>query len=123
MAYTYYNCTNLTGSPVCGNNVTNMAETYSNCKNIGANAYFYSNKISGSNCRNCFYAKDNSKRLNIYVHANTNTNTTVHCNNSYSLVGATITWTDAGTYQYNTAYNIYIYPVDSVAAYRLLNGD
>lgn len=35
------------------------------------------------------------------------------------MVGASITWTDAGTYQYNTAYNIYLYPVSSVEDTRL----
>ena len=34
MAYTYLNCRNLTGSPVCGPNVTNMFRTYSNCYNL-----------------------------------------------------------------------------------------
>ena len=31
MSNTYYNCTNLTGSPACGPNVVNMANTYHNC--------------------------------------------------------------------------------------------
>ena len=117
----YYNCYNLTGSPVCGNNVTNMYGTYKNCKNIGANAYFYSTKVS--NAVNCFYGKNNTKQLNIYVPTNSITNTTVHHSNYISLVGEYITYTDAGTYQYNTAYNIYIYPVENVAAAREQNGD
>jgi hypothetical protein len=41
----------------------------------------------------------------------------------YSLVGGSITWTDAGSYQYNARYNIYIYPVANVAAARAANGD
>jgi hypothetical protein len=52
--------------------------------------------------------------------------TTLLTNNTSSLVGATITWTDDtatnGCY-YNTQYNIYIYPVDDVAAARTANGD
>ena len=34
MSSTYYNCHNLTGSPVCGAKVTNMAYTYFNCRNL-----------------------------------------------------------------------------------------
>ena len=118
-AYTY--CSNLTGSPVCGNNVTDMYRTYYNCANIGANAYFYSSNVSNS--VNCFKYKNNSKYLNIYVPANSITNNTVHYNNTRSLVGANITWKNAGTYQYNTTYNIYIYPVANVAAAAIANGD
>jgi hypothetical protein len=40
-----------------------------------------------------------------------------------SLVGAAITWTNAGSYQYNKTYNIYIYPVSNVAAARAANKD
>ena len=45
-------------------------------------------------------------------------------NNASSLVGTTITWTDDTTTNgcyYNTSYNIYIYPVEDVAASRLEN--
>lgn len=38
-----------------------------------------------------------------------------------SLVGATITWTDAGTYIYNATYNIFIHPVENVEIARLNN--
>jgi len=34
MFNTYYNCFNLTGSPVCGDNVTNMSCAYHNCRNL-----------------------------------------------------------------------------------------
>jgi hypothetical protein len=37
MYRTYDNCINLTGSPVCGNNVTSMSETYYNCRNLTGN--------------------------------------------------------------------------------------
>ena len=121
MAYAYTDCYNLTGSPVCGNNVTNMYYTYYNCRNLTGNAYFYSSSVT--NVRYCFYNKNNSIRLNLYVPSNSTTNTTIHYNNSYSLVGTSITWTNAGTYQYNTTYNIYIYPVANVAAAREANGD
>ena len=52
--------------------------------------------------------------------------TTLLTNNTSSLVGTNITWTDDtatnGCY-YNTYYNIYIYPVENVAAARTANGD
>ena len=34
MSGAYHNCSNLTGSPVCGNNVTNMSGAYSGCSNL-----------------------------------------------------------------------------------------
>ena len=121
MRGTYSNCTNLTGTPICGNNVKNMSSTYYGCTNLTSNAYFYS--LDVNMVCNCFGHKDISKRLNIYVPSDSTTNTTMHCTNMYSLVGTTITWTNAGTYQYSTQYNIYIYPVANVAAARAANGD
>ena len=121
MANTYFGCSNLTGSPVCGENVTNMYNTYYNCKNLSGNGYFYSANIN--NARNCFRGKNNSKRLNIYVPSDSTTLTTMLYSTTYSLVGAAITWTNEGAYHYNTAYNLYIYPVANVAAARAANGD
>lgn len=34
MTYAYAGCTNLTGSPVCGSNVTDMAEAYRDCRSL-----------------------------------------------------------------------------------------
>jgi hypothetical protein len=34
MTYWFYSCTNLTGSPACGDKVTNMFNTYSSCRNL-----------------------------------------------------------------------------------------
>jgi hypothetical protein len=41
------------------------------------------------------------------------------------IVGAKVTWTNDTTNNsiYNTQYNIYIYPVENVAAAREANGD
>jgi hypothetical protein len=110
---------------VCGEKVTSMYNTYSYCINLHGNAYFYSNSVS--NVKDCFYGRNTSNRLNIYVHAGTTTSTKVmNTSRSYSLTGKTITWTDNfatnGCY-YNTAQNIYIYPVANVAAARAANGD
>jgi hypothetical protein len=142
MAYAYYNCQNLTGSPVCGANVNTMNYTYYNCKNltgvaiVGPNVtsmgytysevkgltdiYIYSNKLS--TMYKCVGNKDNSLRMNIYVPKtgpNSSNNTIARClyNNTSSIVGSTITWTNDMTTNgchYNTTYNIYIYPVDNV---------
>jgi hypothetical protein len=100
-----------------------MYYTYYNCYNTKGNTYFYSNSIQ--NVRNCFYNRNTSNMLNIYVHVGTTTNTYVHRNNAQSLVGTNITWTNdtANNCQYNTQYNIYIYPVANVDAARIANGD
>jgi hypothetical protein len=142
MRQSFYNCRNLTKAPMCGNNVTTMDQaffscsnlkvpatigfnvttswmTYCNCYNIGANAYFFSHKVN--NAQSCFGLRDTSKRLNIYVpqqgySSSYNTLGTCLYTNDSSLIGQNITWTNDittnGCY-YNTAQNIYIYPVDN----------
>ena len=110
----YYNCRNLTGSPICGPNVTNMSQTYHNCTNLAENAYFYSERINDSYA--CFYNRNTSRILRLYVKNNSTTLTSaLQTASYYSLVGSTISWTDDlatnGCY-YNTKYNIYIYPID-----------
>ena len=109
MAFTYGDCYNLTGTPVCGPNVTNMYSTYCNCYNLSAgNQYWYSKNVN--NIRNCFRGKNNSRRYNIHCYNNSKTLNTLLINNTRSIVGTSITWTNAGTYYYNAVYNIYIYP-------------
>ena len=83
----------------------------------------YSNSISS--VRGCFDGRSNAQMLNIYVHAETTSNTTFMKNNDYSLVGKEITWTPdtANNCCYNTAYNLYIYYVSNVAEARAANGD
>ena len=138
MYCTYFGCSTLTGSPACGNNVTDMDSayemcidltgsaicgpnviymnhTYSGCTNLGSNGYFYSNKVAHA-CE-CFYDRDISKRLNLYVPANSLTlNTCLSNSSSTSLTGTSITWINdtANNRYYNTAQNIYIYPVANV---------
>jgi hypothetical protein len=122
MYQTYSGCTNLT-TAVCGPNVITISGAYYNCTNIQGNAYFYSNKISS--VQNCFYNRNTSNRLNIYVHAGTTTNNTVMTTNTRSLIGTSITWTTDATNNcsYNTARNLYIYYVANVEAARIANGD
>lgn len=63
MYQAYYNCRNLTGSPVCGNNVTKMCDTYYNCRNLTGAA------IVGANVTNIINAYTNCNNLtNIVVH-------------------------------------------------------
>ena len=109
MCRTYQNCLNITGIPVCGNNVTNMFGTYRGCVNLSAgDQYWYSKNIA--NASYCFANKNNSRRYNIHCYANSLTFNKLIISNTKSIVGATITWTNAGAYRYNTVYNIYIYP-------------
>ena len=120
MENAYHGCTNLT-TAVFGASVTNIGSAYYNCPNIQGNVYMYSNNINS--CFRCFNGRNASNRLNIYVHSDTTTNTTVM---TKSLVGYTMTLTDdtaTNSCHYNTQYNIYIYPVANVAAAREANGD
>ena len=123
MSNTYYNCYRLTGSPACGNNVTNMSYTYYNCYNLMGNAYFYSASVT--NVRNCFGNRNKSNRLNIYTINQSTTMNTLRYNNSKSIVGTDIRWTNdisVNKCYYNTYYNIYIYPVDgNIEDFRLEN--
>ena len=125
MYYAYTNCYNLTGFPVSGFNNKDLQHTYDNCYNLASNAYFYSSEIFSM--RECFNNWPSTKKsLNLYLPANSTSLTSALVNNSRSIIGKTITWTNDmainGCY-YNTAYNIYIYPVDDVAAARTANGD
>ena len=121
MGWTYCNCKNLTGSPVCGPNVTGMAWTYYGCPNIYGNSYFYSKNVS--NMCNCFRGRNPSKRLNIYVYNNSTTMRTCLYNNVSSMVGENIKWSYFSNKYYNTAYNIYIYPVQNVYTAKINNRD
>ena len=104
MSNAYYYCNNITGNPACGHNVTYMSWTYYNCPNIYGNGYFY----NVTNVYQCFYGRNTSRRLNIYTYIPT---TFTNYTNSYSCVGAAITWTadSANNCWYNTTYNIYVY--------------
>jgi hypothetical protein len=92
-----------------------MYDAYFGCTNLSSNGYFYSNKIT--NVRNCFHGRNTSKRLNLYVPTSSTTLTTcLSTTSSTSLTGTNIAWTNdtANNRYYNTAQNIYIYPVANV---------
>jgi hypothetical protein len=110
MANAYRDCSNLTGFPVCGPKVTNMASTYSYCSNLNeCTVNWYSPKVYDAT--ECFYGKNKSRIYNIHVPANSTTfSTMTESSYRYSIVGAPITWTNNGACWYNTTYNIYIYP-------------
>ena len=46
ISYAYYNCKNITGSPVCGPNVTNMDYAYSSCYNMNGTAVCGNNVVT-----------------------------------------------------------------------------
>ena len=184
MPNAFYNCRNLTGQPVCGNNVVNFYGAYYSCPNVSGtssfgervedirfsyyggtnlslpaiipanvtlingcfkgcnfpsgNFYFYSNKIEG--CYNFFNkVKKSATRHNFYYLAETTTAKTIEKNGEdFGIVGGeTVTYTDVadGVYangkvrigcKYNTSYNIYLYPVNTVEdldAIRKKNND
>lgn len=92
-----------------GNNVVNAYYAFYNCKMLSQNIIIHSNVLN--NCKGMFGSKNNSKRLNIFVHAGSSTETKVKNATTNSVVGSALTWTaDAeNNCCYNTAYNIYIY--------------
>ena len=112
MVNTYVNCYNLNGNFTCGPNIINMNYAFYKCNNLGGNGYIYSYQVQ--NARNCFGGKNNSIRLNLFVHKSSTTAFTFMRTNTYSLVGANITWTNDNNCFYNTIYNIYLYQVDNV---------
>ena len=109
-----YNCRGLIKSAICGDNVTYMGGAYRGCTNIQGDTYFYSSNISSIG--NCFYNRNTSNMLNIYVQENSTTMNTCLINNTDSITGSSITWTNDSTNNryYNTSANIYIYPVANV---------
>lgn len=137
----YEGCTNLTGPAVIGQNVTLIADAYNGCVNLAGNAYVYSPNIEWNSMSNCFEGRNTSSRLNIYLPANTSTSRsfayhsyqeTHNIDGGGTSMGLTIhhivnevTWTTniEGFYYYNTLHNIYVYPVENVAAARAANGD
>ena len=145
MAYSYWGCTNLKNSFVCGNKVTDMSFAYYNCNNriksppvcgasvknmyyaygetaanMSGNAYFYSSQVN--NATLCLRNKSNSYRLNIYVPANSTTLSTI-IRNTTNFCGPSTNFTKTNSYYRSSRYNVYLYPVDDVAAIRAANGD
>lgn len=114
--------------------MTDAARTYSNCLNL-RNAYLYSEKISSASY--LFSNRNTDTKLNIYCPQNSTTLNRILWEkkgteydgiafwDAYTIVGANITWTNdfSNNCHYNAQYNIYIYPVENVAAVRDINGD
>lgn len=107
MYYAYSNCNNLSGAPVCGATVTNMGYTYVNCPNLRGDMFMYSRQVS--TMRNCFYNRNTSNRLNIYIYKDSTTHSCFNVTNTRSLVGKNISWTYTDTGFYNAGFNIYVY--------------
>ena len=147
MNYAYYNCRNLTGTPVIGSSVSDLSGIYINCVNLSGkvnmtlgtpNTYYMSDLFYGCDkLYGDFYIRSNNVGyfnaafyrtnianagyVNVHVIPNSYTmNRIINTTNSEcSIVGANITWTDAGTYYYNTAYKIAIYPYEPEPEYTV----
>lgn len=110
MSKAFRNCTNLTGSPICGPNVINMYQTYANCYNIQGCGYFYSNKVN--NAYDCFQGRNPSNRLDLYIYQN-GPNATYNTMKTFVNNSSIVMTNDLnarGLY-YNTIHNIYIHSV------------
>jgi hypothetical protein len=61
--------------------------------------------------KNCFYGRNTSNMLNIYVPVGSTTLTTCLQSDANSMFGEAVTWTNDVTNKcyYNTQYNVYIY--------------
>jgi hypothetical protein len=84
----------------------------------------YSPKVQAFN--SCFNGRNTSNMLNIYVaDGSTSLTSLMKYTNAASIIGRNCTWTydEANSVYYNTFANIYIYPVENVAAAREANGD
>jgi hypothetical protein len=122
MSSAYSGCYNITGSPVCGPNVTDVSYAYDYCSNFKPNVYFYSNNITS--VTNCFGAWGSRNMLNIYVPQNSITlNTCLNENRYKSITGSNCRWISDGNYYYDTNSRFRIYPVADVEAARTANGD
>ena len=120
IAYAYYNCYNLTGSPVCGNNVTNMYMTYSGCYNLTGSPVCGDNVTNMHrtyyNCRNLTGSpacgNNVTSMLSAYYHCinlgiNLTSNPILAKDNVTNMYYAYYNCTNLGT---NRAYhNFYIY--------------
>lgn len=131
-SHMFYNCSNLTGSPVCPSSVTDASNMYANCSNLtgdsvclgnvtnAAGMYSGCHKLSGgniylNNCTNCmdmFSGKNNSNVIHFYVKGDSYLDNCLRngapdgriLGNEYI-----INWTNMTNGYYNYAYNIYIY--------------
>ena len=139
MSFAYFNCQNLTGSAVCGPKVTAMIATYANCQNLSGsvwvgknvqnmqrtyqntwcyrsgNIYILSPNVT--NATNAFGRYTGNYRINIFIPANSTTQTTfTQTTAGTSLTNGAITWTTDNTngYIYNSSRNLYLYPVANV---------
>ena len=72
MYFTYAYCNNLTGSPVCGPNVTNMTEAYIYCSNLNDSIMYIQGEERTINVRGTFRGVRN---------------VTIYCQSNITLVG------------------------------------
>jgi hypothetical protein len=110
MGSTYHNCTNLTGNPVCGNNVTDMSLAYADCINLTGNP------VCGNNVTGMSLAYDNCYNLTGNpVCGNNVTNMYRTYANCYNLTGNPVCGNNvtnmSSTYENctNLSSNVYFY--------------
>ena len=111
MSYTYLNCYNLTGSPVCGNNVTNMSWIYYNCFNLTGSPVCGNNVTSMSSAyEGCYNIAPNayfySNKVNKADSCFGNRTSYNRINVYVPIVGANTTHNTLSTFLYNDAYSI-----------------
>ena len=114
MEGTYKYCTNLETACLY-EQAYNVKNTFEGCISL-TKCYIFSTRIN--NAYGCFANTNTSKRLDIYVtNGSRSLDTLISTYASYSITGSAMTWTNdfaTNGYYYNTAYNIYIYPVNDV---------
>lgn len=112
---TFYNCRGIEISNYSiSYSINNLNNMFYNCPNIYGNIYIHCNLISTSSwaadLNKCFYGRDNSRQLNLFVVAGGAINywLSTRC---MPTSGARLTWTQdtANSCYYNTADNLYVY--------------
>jgi len=85
-----------------------MRNTYWNCLNLSGEMHINYNGTEEVNAVNCFYGRNTSKRLTIYVKPNSLWNNWFY-EHPTEVTGTTATWTLVeGIKYYNTAINIVV---------------
>lgn len=108
MRNAYSGCVNLSGNPVCGDNVVNLDYTYYNCHNLYGEMYINYNGTDAVSANRCFYGRNASNKLTIYIKPNSLWNNWFY-EHPTEVTGTTATWTLIdGVKYYNTAINIVV---------------
>lgn len=101
-------CSAFNSPVVIGNNVTSLNYTFYNCKKMGQDIVIHAKNVT--TVRYMLGGKNNSIRVNIFVHAGSSTENTIRTA-SQGVTGSSMYWTNdpENNCFYNTTYNIYVY--------------